>query len=79
MTRVETNSVEETETLGSSVARSLTLPAILLLSGELGAGKTAFVRGLWRGISASEDVTVASPTYVLQHIYQRRKRNRLSH
>jgi tRNA threonylcarbamoyl adenosine modification protein YjeE len=70
MVTTETHSVAETEALGARLACALPLPALVLLSGELGAGKTAFVRGLLRGLSAPEDVVVSSPTYVLQHIYE---------
>ena len=54
----------------ASVWRALTAPALVLLSGELGAGKTAFVRGMLRGVEAPPDVRVTSPTYILLHSYQ---------
>jgi tRNA threonylcarbamoyladenosine biosynthesis protein TsaE len=66
---LETHSTAETEALGERVARSLSVPATLLLHGELGAGKTAFVRGIARGLGALPGVRVTSPTYVLQHAY----------
>lgn len=66
----ETNSVAETEALGARLARLLTPPALVLLSGELGAGKTAFVRGMLQGLDAPRDVRVTSPTYVLLHTYK---------
>ncbi|MEI6233978.1 MAG: tRNA (adenosine(37)-N6)-threonylcarbamoyltransferase complex ATPase subunit type 1 TsaE [Planctomycetota bacterium] len=68
--RFETHSARETETLGERLARALTLPAIVLFSGELGAGKTAFVRGMLRGLDAPPDVRVTSPTYILLHSYR---------
>lgn len=67
---IETNSVTETEALGARLARSLVPPALVLISGELGAGKTAFVRGMLSGLDAPPDVRVTSPTYVLLHTYK---------
>ena len=67
---LETRSASETEALGERLARALPVPALVLLSGELGAGKTAFVRGMLRGLDAPPDVRVTSPTYVLLHSYK---------
>lgn len=67
---VETHSAAETEALGERLARALNAPAIVLLSGELGAGKTAFVRGMLCGLDAPPEVRVTSPTYVLLHSYK---------
>jgi tRNA threonylcarbamoyladenosine biosynthesis protein TsaE len=66
----ETHSARETEALGERLARALAPPALVILSGELGAGKTCFVRGMLRGLDAPPEVRVTSPTYVLQHVYQ---------
>lgn len=66
----ETHSVRETEALGEQLAHALAPPALVVLSGELGAGKTSFVRGMLRGLDAPPEVRVTSPTYVLQHIYK---------
>jgi len=66
----ETNSAAETDALGARLARALNAPAIVLLSGELGAGKTVFVRGMLKGLDAPADVRVTSPTYVLLHSYK---------
>lgn len=53
----------------AALATELTAGAVLLLSGELGAGKTAFVRGLARGLDLDPgDVT--SPTFTLVHEYR---------
>ena len=43
---------------------------LVALAGELGAGKTVFVRGLAQGLNMPSGVMVTSPTYVLQHIYR---------
>jgi len=64
-----TSSAAETEALGERLARAIISHALVLMSGELGAGKTSFVRGMMRGLDAPPDVRVTSPTYVLQHVY----------
>ena len=51
------------------VAASLSAGDVLLLSGNLGAGKTAFVRGLAQGLRIDED-EVSSPTFTLVHEYR---------
>lgn len=59
-----TDSQQETEQLGERVARALPAGGVVLaLYGELGAGKTAFVRGLARGLGVTEAVT--SPTFTI--------------
>ena len=63
-----TRSAEETEQLGQSLARTLAPGAVVALSGGLGAGKTAFVRGLARGLGVAGEV--CSPTYALVHEYE---------
>ena len=62
-----TNSPEETEQLGCSLGKLLAAGAILAYEGDLGAGKTAFTRGLARGLGAAEPVT--SPTYTIVNEY----------
>ena len=52
-----TNSPEETEKIGEKLAKALPAGTILAYRGDLGAGKTAFTRGLARGLGASEPVT----------------------
>jgi tRNA threonylcarbamoyladenosine biosynthesis protein TsaE len=64
----ETSSPEETETLGERLGAGFSGGEVVLLSGELGAGKTAFVRGLARGVGADPE-EVASPTFVLLTSY----------
>ena len=64
----ETHSVEETEQLASELAQDLRGGECLCLSGELGAGKTQFVRGLVRGLGGAAR-TVSSPTFVLLNVY----------
>ena len=64
-------SEQATIDLGASLARSLEPGAVVLLEGELGAGKTAFVRGLAIGLGAPED-EVSSPTFTLVQEYRGR-------
>jgi tRNA threonylcarbamoyladenosine biosynthesis protein TsaE len=68
-----TASVAETESLGEELAASLRGGEVVLLSGELGAGKTAFVRGLARGLGVDPE-EVASPTFILLTSYPGRLR-----
>jgi tRNA threonylcarbamoyladenosine biosynthesis protein TsaE len=68
---VETDSEASTVALGASVGRSLAAGTVVLLDGELGAGKTAFVRGMAAGLGASEE-DVSSPTFTLVQEYRGR-------
>ncbi len=61
------NSPEETEALGASLARLLQAGDVLAYRGDLGAGKTAFTRGLARGLGYRDPVT--SPTYTIVNEY----------
>jgi tRNA threonylcarbamoyladenosine biosynthesis protein TsaE len=63
-----TSSEPETEALGESLARSLSKDDVVYLTGDLGSGKTALVRGIARGLGARER-EVASPTFALLHEY----------
>ncbi len=62
-----TNSPEETEKVGFALAKGLTSGAVIAYTGDLGAGKTAFTRGLARGLGIREPVT--SPTYTIVNEY----------
>ena len=62
-----THSPEETEAVGAALAQVLTPGTILAYRGDLGAGKTAFTRGLARGLGCREPVT--SPTYTIVNEY----------
>ena len=63
-----TNSPEETEALGAALAPGLEPGVVLAFTGDLGAGKTAFVRGLARGLGCSGRVT--SPTFTIVNEYE---------
>ena len=71
MAEIVTNSEEETAAAGASLAESLRPGDVVLLYGELGAGKTAFTRGLARGLGVSAD-EVSSPTFTIVQEYQGR-------
>ena len=62
-----TNSPEETERIGERLAKALRPGTILAYEGDLGAGKTAFTRGLARGLGCTDLVT--SPTYTIVNEY----------
>jgi tRNA threonylcarbamoyladenosine biosynthesis protein TsaE len=63
------SSEQETRDIASALARDLTMGSVLLLSGDLGAGKTAFVRGLAEGVGI-DPAEVTSPTFTLVHEYR---------
>ena len=62
-----TNSPSETEAVGAALARVLQPGTIIAYRGDLGAGKTAFTRGLARGLGVTDRVT--SPTYTIVNEY----------
>jgi tRNA threonylcarbamoyladenosine biosynthesis protein TsaE len=64
-----TNSEEETAHVAGQLAARLKAGDVVLLSGNLGAGKTAFVRGLAAGLGVDPD-DVSSPTFTLVHEYR---------
>jgi len=63
MSVVETHSADETARLGERIGRALVAGDVVALTGELGAGKTAFVQGLARGLGIGG--RVASPTFTI--------------
>ena len=65
----ESNSEADTRAIAVALAPTLTPGAVVLLSGDLGAGKTAFVRGLAEGLGLDPD-EVTSPTFTLVHEYR---------
>ena len=66
-----TTSEEETSAAGAALGASLQAGAVVLLYGDLGAGKTAFVRGLAAGLGAAAD-DVSSPTFTIVQEYSGR-------
>jgi len=70
MLRLFSNSVEDTYDIGKRLGRLLTKGSIVCLTGDLGAGKTAFTQGIAKGMGVEDYVT--SPTYTIINEYQGR-------
>jgi tRNA threonylcarbamoyladenosine biosynthesis protein TsaE len=71
MTReITTQSAEETTAFGRTLTQMLTPPKLVLLRGDLGAGKTTLVKGIAAGFEAAEEEDVTSPTFTLVHEYR---------
>ena len=70
MTEIETASPEETEAVAARLASILGPGDVVTVSGELGAGKTTFVRGACRALGVTGPVT--SPTFTIGHRYEGR-------
>jgi tRNA threonylcarbamoyladenosine biosynthesis protein TsaE len=67
--RFETHSEEETLELGRKIAALLPVRGLVLLVGELGAGKTTLTKGIVEGFGAARAEDVSSPTFTLIHEY----------
>ncbi len=66
---IETKSPEETKALAQEIAQGLEPGEVILLEGDLGAGKTTFIQGLAEGLGVPEDYYVSSPTFALINEY----------
>jgi tRNA threonylcarbamoyladenosine biosynthesis protein TsaE len=66
-----THSPEETIERGKRIGAGLKPPVLVLLSGELGAGKTTLTKGIAGGLGAADEDEVTSPTFTLVHKYER--------
>src|SRR5512133_2778949 len=66
----ETHSAEETIAFGRDLAKQLAPPKLVLLRGDLGAGKTTMVKGIAAAFAAAEQEDVTSPTFTLIHEYR---------
>jgi tRNA threonylcarbamoyladenosine biosynthesis protein TsaE len=64
-----THSAEETTAWGREFASQLMPPALILLSGDLGSGKTTLTKGIVSGLGAAREEDVTSPTFTLLHTY----------
>lgn len=69
-TITETHSAEETIAFGRTLAIDLKPPLLVLLRGDLGAGKTTLVKGIAEGFRAASADDVTSPTFTLVHEYR---------
>ena len=65
-----THSAEETVALGRKLARELKPPQLVVLTGDLGAGKTTLIKGIAEGFGAAKQEDVTSPTFTLIHEYR---------
>jgi tRNA threonylcarbamoyladenosine biosynthesis protein TsaE len=66
---IETRSPEETMAAGRELAARLAAPALVMLIGDLGAGKTTFTKGIVEGLGVAPKEEVLSPTFSLIHEY----------
>jgi tRNA threonylcarbamoyladenosine biosynthesis protein TsaE len=66
---VVTRSAEETIAWGREFARGLAAPVLVLLTGDLGSGKTTLTKGIVAGLGAAAEDDVTSPTFTLVHVY----------
>jgi tRNA threonylcarbamoyladenosine biosynthesis protein TsaE len=64
-----THSAEETTRWGREFAKRLTPPTLVLLTGDLGSGKTTLTKGIVAGLGAATEDEVTSPTFTLVHVY----------
>ena len=64
-----THSAEETTNWGREFAKRLRVPVLVLLTGELGTGKTTLTKGIVSGLGAANEDDVTSPTFTLVHVY----------
>src|SRR5215469_5268387 len=65
-----THSSEETISRGKEIARQLRAPVLVLLKGDLGAGKTTLTKGIISGLGAAKEEDVTSPTFNLVHEFR---------
>jgi tRNA threonylcarbamoyladenosine biosynthesis protein TsaE len=64
-----THSAEETTSWGREFAKRLQAPVLVLLTGDLGSGKTTLTKGIVSGLGAASEDDVTSPTFTLVHVY----------
>ena len=67
---ITTHSAEETIALGRTLTRLLAPPKLVLLRGDLGAGKTTLIKGIAAAFEAASEEDVTSPTFTLVHEYR---------
>ena len=71
---IETHSSDETIARGREIGAGLKAPVLVLLSGDVGAGKTTLTKGIAAGAGAAREDDVTSPTFTLVHKYEGRAR-----
>jgi len=64
-----THSADETTSWGREFAKRLQAPVLVLLTGDLGSGKTTLTKGIVSGLGAASEDDVTSPTFTLVHVY----------
>jgi tRNA threonylcarbamoyladenosine biosynthesis protein TsaE len=69
-----TASAEETTAWGREFAKKLVAPVLILLTGDLGTGKTTLTKGLVAGLGVANEDEVTSPTFTLVHVYGQEKK-----
>jgi len=66
---IQSNSSDETIAIGREIGANLGAPVLILLTGELGAGKTTLTKGIASGVGAAHEEEITSPTFTLIHKY----------
>ena len=74
-----THSAEETTQWGREFAKRLRPPILVLLTGELGSGKTTLTKGIVAGLGAAQEDEVTSPTFTLVHVYGSAEASKVYH
>jgi tRNA threonylcarbamoyladenosine biosynthesis protein TsaE len=74
-----THSAEETTQWGREFAKRLRPPILVLLTGELGSGKTTLTKGIVAGLGAAQEDEVSSPTFTLVHVYGSAEASKVYH
>jgi tRNA threonylcarbamoyladenosine biosynthesis protein TsaE len=68
---IVTHSYEATIAVGREIAAKLSPPVLVLLTGDLGSGKTTLTKGIISGLGAAREEDVTSPTFTLVHVFQK--------
>jgi len=76
---IVTHSAEETTQWGREFAARLKAPLLVLLTGDLGSGKTTLTKGIVSGLGAANEDEVTSPTFTLVHVYGKQPQTKLYH
>jgi tRNA threonylcarbamoyladenosine biosynthesis protein TsaE len=74
-----TRSAEETTDWGREFAKRLSPPTLVLLTGELGSGKTTLTKGIVAGLGVAAEDDVTSPTFTLVHVYGKAADSKVFH